>query len=616
MFDVFQAIHLSRRHGRLTARAGVSMLAAALLTISCGGGNTGGTPPPSTPAPPPATGGSCSTPLTSAAITTAPAQPKPASTDDRKTRRGRAYEELWKHEAAAARRRSTPSSVSPAATAEDIGQIAVVRDEGDLILPANPYDLRALGVAFTRNGAGGYDVRRSDRTFQSAVGEKIPLGDDDSARVALAFTFPYYAGRYADVFVNSDGNVTFGVEEHSSTDRNVARFLTGPPRIAPVFDDLDPSQGGGVFRRTDGDALLLTWCDVPEFDASSNRVNVQVRLAADGTIDFVYGTTVTPAAAVVGLSPGETGIFTPVDVSAAVSGTISGGTGAVGERFASQRDLDFVGLTKKFYQTHGDDFDQLVIFTNTRTTTVGTFAFEFTVANEVAGIGQDVYDSSRSFGSNGRLRSVVDMDNLSRFPDDPRQRFLGENNTLSLMGQECGHRWLAFLEFRDGNTNSTAMLGRDEAHWSFFFDSDASHMEGNDIEDLGNGVFRTVGAVSRYSALDQYAMGLRAESDVPPMFLVTRVTSGQNPEDAPKIGVEIRGTRKDIRIADVVAANGARRPDAASAPKVFRQAFIYLVSQTRESGEELNKIERLRAAWETFFSDSTGGRGTMIARLR
>ena len=583
--------------------------------VSCGG-NPGGAPPPQTPAPVPATGGSCSTPLTSAALAPAPAQPKPPSTDDRRTRRGRVDEELWKHQAAAARRRSTPAAIAPAASVEDIGQVAVVRDEGDLVLAANPYDLRAIAVAFARNGSGGYDVRRSDRVFQTAVGEKIPLGDDDSARVALPFTFPFYAGRYAEAFVNSDGNVTFDGEEHASSDRNVARFLTGPPRIAPVFDDLDPSQAGGVFRRIDGDALLLTWCDVPEFDALANRVNVQLRLAADGAIDFVYGTTVAATAAVVGLSPGETGVFTPIDVSTVTSGAIPGGTGAVGERFATTRDLDFVGLTKKFYQTHGDDFDQLVIFSNTRTTRPGTFAFEFTVANEVSGIGMRIYDSSRDFGSRGRLRSVVNMDLLSRYPDDPQQRFLGENSTLSVLGQEVGHRWLALLDVKDGPVNSTAILGRDEAHWSFFFDSDASHMEGNDIEDMGNGVFRTVGAVSRYSALDQYVMGLRAESDVPPMFLVSSVTSGQNPEDAPKVGIEIRGTRKDVRIADIVAANGARRPDAASAPKVFRQAFLYLVSQTRESGDELNKIERIRAAWETFFGESTAGRGTMIARLR
>ena len=589
---------------------------ATLLMAACGG-NDGGTPPPSTTVPPPATSGSCSIPLAPAALTSISAQPKPASTDDRRTRRGRAYEELWKHQAAIARRRSAPASIAPAASAEDIGQVAVVRDEGDLVLPANAFDLRAIAVAFARNGSGGYDARRSDRQFQTAVGEKIPLGDDDSARVALPFTFPFYAGRYSDVFVNSDGNVTFGAEEHASSDRNVARFLTGPPRIAPVFDDLDPSQGGGVFRRIDGDALLLTWCDVPEFGVLANRVNVQLRLAADGSIDFVYGTTVAPSAAVVGLSPGETGIFSPVDVSTvSSSATIAGGSGAIGERFATSQDFDFVGLTQKFYQTHGDDFDQLVIFTNMRTTQPGTFAFEFTVANEISGIGVDIYDSSRDFGSRGRLRSVVDMDVLQHFPDDPRQRLLGENNTLSLMGQECGHRWLAFLDFRDGTVNSKELLGRDEAHWSFFFDSDASHMEGNDIEDLGNGVFRTVGAVSRYSALDQYAMGLRAESDVPPMFVVTRVTSDQNAEDAPRTGVEIRGTRKDVRITDIVAASGTRRPDAASAPKVFRQAFIYVVGQVRETSDDLNKLERIRAAWETFFSDSTEGRGTMIARLR
>ena len=208
------------------------------------------------------------------------------------------------------------------------------------------------------------------------------------------------------------------------------------------------------------------------------------------------------------------------------------------------------------------------------------------------------------------------MDRLSNYPQDPAQPFLGENNALSVLGQECGHRWLAYLEFRDGAASSTALLGRDEAHWSFFFDSDASHMEGNDIEDRGNGQFRTVGAVSRYSALDQYAMGLRAASEVPPMFLVTQINSSGSASDGPRIGVDIRGTRKDVRIEDVVAAMGPRTPDAASAQKAFRQAWIYVVAQTRETSDDLNKLDRLRAAWETFFSASTSGRGTMAARLR
>ena len=182
---------------------------------------------------------------------------------------------------------------------------------------------------------------------------------------------------------------------------------------------------GGVFRRTDSDALLLTWCSVPEFDSTSNVVTVQMRLASDGSIEFIYGTTVAATSAVVGVSPGETGIFAAVDVSAAAAGTLAGGSGAIGERFSTQNDLDFVAMARKFYQTHGDDFDQLVLFTNTRTTKAGTFAFEFTVANEVQGIGVDVFDASRNFGSGGRLRSVVNMDRISSYPEDPAQPFLG-----------------------------------------------------------------------------------------------------------------------------------------------------------------------------------------------
>jgi len=592
-------------------------IAAACIVAGCGGNGGGGNSSTTTTTIPQASIGACSVPAVTDAVTT-PSTPssatsKPISTGDRQTRRGRVYQELWKHEAAAGTR-IRPQGIGPLAVVEDIGQIAVVRDEGDIILPANPYDLRSLAVAFARNGVGTYDPRPSSRSFQSAVGQKITLGDDDSASVTLPFTVPFYSGRFNQLFVNSDGNVTFVSDDRASTERDVSRFLTGPPRIALLFDDLDPSAGGGVFRRIDTDAVIISWCDVPEFGNAGNRVNVQLRIGSDGNLDFIYGATVSATAAVVGVSPGATGIFKAVDVSQAATTATTGGSGAVGERFSQTQELDFVALGRRFYQSHPDDFDQFVIFANTRTTERGVFAFEFTVANEVSGIGVDIYDSSRDFGSAGRLRSIVNMDALFKYPDDPRQKFLGENNTLSILGQECGHRWLAYMEFRDGATSSGELLGRDQSHWSFFFDSDASNMEGNDIADNGDGSFRTVGAVSQYCALDQYAMGLRAASEVPPMFLV-RGANG-SAEDPPRIGVDLRGTRKDVRIEDVINAMGPRVPSAASAQKNFREAFIYIVTQTRETGDELAKLERIRSSWETFFSDSTGRRGSMNARIR
>jgi hypothetical protein len=210
------------------------------------------------------------------------------------------------------------------------------------------------------------------------------------------------------------------------------------------------------------------------------------------------------------------------------------------------------------------------------------------------------------------------MDFIGKYPDDPNQTFLGENSTLSVMGQEVGHRWLAYLEFRDHtDARSDALLGRDLAHWSFFFDSDASVMEGNDIEDLGGGQFRTVDAVRRYSRLDQYAMGLLPASSVPTFFYVENPVSTHVREDGPQIGVTFSGTRRDVLMEDVIAILGQRNPPSSQSARVHRQAFILLVSAGRSTDAgQVAKLNGIRTAWEPFFSQATEGRMRAITTLR
>jgi hypothetical protein len=261
-----------------------------------------------------------------------------------------------------------------------------------------------------------------------------------------------------------------------------------------------------------------------------------------------------------------------------------------------------------------------VIWTDTSVVSGDAFAFESTVANAIQGIGVDIFDISREFGSGGRLSSYTLMDRLSKYPDDPTTKFLGENNTLSVLGQEVGHRWLAYLNFRDHQgQQSEELLGRDTAHWSFFMDSDASVMEGNDIEALGGGSFRTIGAVRRYSRLDQYAMGLVSPADVPPFFYVqnpTNLSQTKDKESAPQVGVTFNGTRRDVLIDDIVAIHGRRVPSAAESPRVHRQAFVYIVSAGRpvDSGQ-VAKIDRIRRQWEDFFGQATEGRMRADTRL-
>jgi hypothetical protein len=345
---------------------------------------------------------------------------------------------LWLHREAEARRDGreprtsldAPGGITAPPQRLDVGQIAVVQDTGDLILAGNAIDLENVGLRFTRNGAGGYDVSRIDAAFRSSLGTRVALTDDDSAAFPVAFGFPYYGTTQTAAFVNSDGNITFEEEDRASTERNVARLLTGPPRVAPFLADLDPSTGNGrIYVNAAADQYTVTWCTVRGFESTST-ITAQVTLLPDGSIEFKYER-ILIADVVVGVSPGRTGIFTPVNLSDQTSG---GGAEAVGERFAARPQIDTVAMIRKFYQTHPDDYDQLVVWTDLPYVR-DAFAYEQTVANEISGIGIPVFDLSREFGSGGRLRSMAIMDFIGKYPEDPTTRVpgIGENNTLSVL---------------------------------------------------------------------------------------------------------------------------------------------------------------------------------------
>jgi hypothetical protein len=532
--------------------------------------------------------------------------------------RGMLGDVLWRHRAGAPLRTAAAGGTSRAT--EDVGEIAVIQDEGDVITPANTFDLQLVGLRYAPRTGGGYDVSRTDASFRAALGDAVALGDDDSVSRNVPFTFNFYGRPQTLAWVNSDGNITFGERDTAITPRSISRLLSGVPRVAAFFADLDPSAGGTVFVRASADAFTATWCGVRVFD-STRQVTVQTSFFPDGTIEMKYagGPAMTAADGIAAVSPGRTETFLPVDLSTSATRTISGTSGAIGERFSLRPDLDLVALSRKFYRTHADRYDQLVIWTDEVMTPEGAFSFEVTVANDIAGIGLDRFNTSGEFGSSG-LSSLVQMDAISKFPDDPATKFLGENNTLSVIGQEVGHRWLAFLHFSDHNRqNSPALLGRDDAHWSFFFNSDASIMEGNRIQDLGGGTFRTTAAVERYSLLDQYAMGLVRDIDVPSMFYVDSPTglSGDTAADSsPKVGVTFSGTRRDVLINDVIEVMGARQPSAADSPRVLRQAFLFVVGRGRTAAPAaVGKIDRIRRAWEGFFARAVDNRARVETRL-
>jgi hypothetical protein len=514
------------------------------------------------------------------------------------------------------RLRESGTQALSAVQAERVGDIAVLVDDGSLIVQPNPLDLSNLTIQYTPQKKGGYVVSSSDAVLEENIGDRMDMSDDDSRQIKFPkkFRFRFFGKVQKGVFVHSDGNLTFGTPDAASTDRDLGRLISGPPRIAPLFADLNPGAAageGGVYVLTSDKKVVVTWRDVPEFE-QGNRNTFQAVLYADGRITFAFGT-LQARTAVVGLAPGNGNDVRLLDYTANLpTGTLKTG---IAERFATARSFDHAAVARAFFREFADDYDHLVVFLDFPQSLGGAFAFEAPVKNEIRGIGLPVFDSTAQVGSRGRLRSFVQMGTLSRYPDDPQTEFLGTNSTLDVLGQEAGHRWLSFLHFIDGNGQaSDALLGRDLSHWSFCHNSLASDMEGNEWREEGGNRFTSIGATDRYSPLDQYAMGLIGADEVPPFYTVGDCS---NPSAAPAVGASIQGPRIDVTIDQVIAAEGPRVPDFRKAPHTFDMAFI-LVSEAGRfpSDASISKVDRIRAAWEPYFAAVTDGNGSVRTTIK
>lgn len=195
-------------------------------------------------------------------------------------------------------------------------------------------------VAFT--GAGSGEGRYVLDVF-TLDGEVLTLGDDDSVEVPLGFSFPFQGSGWSSVFVNSNGNLTFGSGDTDFSE-STADFLAGPPRIAPLWDDLSPNQGGLVLFEDGGTSATITFLGVPEFFATTGNT-FSVTLDAGGDVAIDYGP-VAAADALVGVTEGG-GAADPGETDLSNAGTLPV-TGTTYELFTFSDPVDLGGAALDF----------------------------------------------------------------------------------------------------------------------------------------------------------------------------------------------------------------------------------------------------------------------------
>lgn len=291
-------------------------------------------------------------------------------------------------------------------------------------------------------------------------------------------------------------------------------------------------------------------------------------------------------------------------------------------------------IEEGFLAVHPDDAQFIVVYT-TFNLVDGVGAFYQALANDVAGIG---YAHAAAFDPvipaeffddtpNSQFMGMLHMNNWRKFV----KLGTGEIDDwwISLVfGQELGHAWLAFPHVAGGVGKSDLLLGRSQAHWSFYMHSNGSPVEGHRWTDNGDGTFTATKLEEfEFSDLDLYLMGLMDPKEVEPWFVIEDphdcVDSALPDKACPKPNsflfkadtFTVSGTRRDVTIDDVIQAEGPRVPAYPDAPDEFGLSFL-LIKRPGEvlCEEEYAIIDEVIDRSIDMWVGQTRGRANLINR--
>ena len=515
-----------------------------------------------------------------------------------------------------------------------VGDLAVIEDDGGIIMQPNGFDLKNRSLLFTPDG-DGYRVTAGDALFSKDYGQALTRftgadgrptasANNGYAEVPLRdAAFPFYGLSYDAVFVGINGYLTFGRGDTASR-TSAAALAREMPRLAPLWADLDVTAEGGIYYNRLADRHLFTWAGAPQVQYAGYST-FQAALYDDGRVTFAYKK-VKARNALVGLSRGGGGDAQPLDLSA-VAGEPVGG--AAFESFSKLKRIDIPALTQSFYAAQPDVFDTVYLWTDFAFDNGIGYATAFVVRNDIQGIGISPFDRGGIYGSPARLSSVVvGGDILRSWIDDPNAHMVGLFSPVAIVAHEQGHRWLSYIRFATRREKGhDELLGRDRNHWSFLMDSRStadgsfsSVMEGNAWSGGDTGTFRTIESSANYfNELDQYLMGLRAAADVKDLAYVQ---VNETMHDALRIispaqNFAIPGERRAVSIDQIIEQEGERVPSVETSPKEFRIAFILLTERgAAPANATLQKLETYRSALVRYFSLATARRGALVSALQ
>lgn len=167
----------------------------------------------------------------------------------------------------------------------------------------------------------GYVWRDSDEpdgpayawTDISGDGTAIATADNAlSGPFALGFTMPYYGVDYTEVWISTNGFVSFLGDDHDYRNTPLPDAADPDGLLALLWDNLDPTQGGTIYYRADAieGRFIVQFQDVARYYTATPHT-FQAVLYENGDVEYRYAAVPEPQSATVGLenAAGDEGLL-------------------------------------------------------------------------------------------------------------------------------------------------------------------------------------------------------------------------------------------------------------------------------------------------------------------
>lgn len=503
------------------------------------------------------------------------------------------------------------------------------------------FDLEGRALRFTPVMQGaGYRVE----VLASHGFEKLPA-TTFGGRVVLPFQFLLGGVPYGSVNVDSEGRLVFGAPREPWTAQKLWPNGT-MQQAAQAFVD---RAAAGVER-----SIAVLWApwefNVAEVSLSPERAVItwsvarptphsidfeplgacrfQAALFRDGSFELRY-LEVPERDGVVGVFSDSITEWPPgVDLS---EGAVRAGAAFEAFHYPAL-DVSPSGALSWLYESQRPDDDVALLFTDFRFDTVFASTASTGGLNPwIEGLGV-----SPPFDGNGQLPPQlqvavapvwVNQPSFNALVSDRERPYSGHGFAVGLMTHEIGHRWGVAMRATVPETGEVLPLfGGDDCncHWSPYLHAPVVHEVGGDftprpypehsvmggslLDEVSPGVWRQRfmphQAPGGFSALDLYAMGLLEPAEVPETFLL------RDPEWVDS--EHVRGRAQPIRIDDIIAALGPRKPGVSGAPRTLRVGVYLLHRGDRPDPDAVQRADDIVDGVADVFHEATGGRMSLV----